>query len=156
MCLRRALATVLLASAHALAFPFTAQVVAVLDGDTVDVVHEQQPIRVRLASIDAPEKSQPYGQRSRQALAALVFRKQVVVIDQGRERHGRMLGVIMLGTTNVNAEQVRQGYAWVYRTYTKDPTLVEFESEARAARRGLWADISPLSPWLYRRPKQQR
>lgn len=49
-------------------------VVAVLDGDTVDVLVDRKPVRVRLAEIDAPEKGQPFGTRSRQALASAVFR----------------------------------------------------------------------------------
>jgi micrococcal nuclease len=145
----------LLAAFQAAAAGFAGEVVGVLDGDTIDVLHERRPIRVRLAAIDAPEKSQAFGQKSRQALAALVFRRQVQVIDQGTERHGRTLGVVMVDGINVNAEQVRQGLAWVYRAYSKDAALIALEQAARDGRRGLWSDPHAVPPWTFRRTKEQ-
>ena len=59
-------------------------VVAILDGDTIDVLVDRQPIRVRLAQIDAPEKRQAFGTRARQTLAGLVFRQSVTVEEAGR------------------------------------------------------------------------
>ncbi len=67
-------------------------VVAIQDGDTIDVLVNRQPVRVRLAQIDAPEKRQAFGTRSRQALAELVFRQSVRVAETGRDRYGRVLG----------------------------------------------------------------
>lgn len=46
------------------------RVVRVLDGDTIEVLQNSGALsRVRLAGIDAPEKKQPFGQRSRQSLS---------------------------------------------------------------------------------------
>lgn len=146
-----------LACAAALAFSsaaradFTGPVVAILDGDTIDVLIDRQPVRVRLAQIDAPEKRHAFGTRSRQALSALVFRQSVTVADAGRDRYGRVLGTVYVSRVNVNAEMVRQGMAWVYRQYATDRSLFELEDEARAGRRGLWADPSPVPPWQFRR-----
>lgn len=125
-------------------------VVAVLDGDTIDVLIDRQPVRVRLAQIDAPEKRQAFGTRSRQALSSLVFRQSVTVADAGRDRYGRVLGTVCVSGVNVNAEMVRQGMAWVYRQYATDRSLFALEDEARAGRRGLWADPSPVPPWQFR------
>jgi len=47
----------------------------------------------------------------------------------------------------VEAEQARRGLAWVYRQYSDDRRLLALEAEAKAARRGLWVDANPLSPW---------
>ncbi|MBZ0168584.1 hypothetical protein MELA_02647 [Candidatus Methylomirabilis lanthanidiphila] len=55
-----------------------------------------------------------------------------------------------IGPTDVNAEQVRQGMAWVYRRYVRDKSLFTIEQEAREARRGLWVDPHPVPPWEYR------
>lgn len=126
-------------------------VIAILDGDTIDVLIDRQPVRVRLAQIDAPEKRQAFGTRSRQALSALVFRQSVTVADAGRDRYGRVLGTVYVSGFNVNAEMVRQGMAWVYRQYATDRSLFALEDEARAGRRGLWADPLPVPPWQFRR-----
>ncbi|WKB50546.1 thermonuclease family protein [Eleftheria terrae] len=126
---------------------------AVLDGDTIDVLHDRRAIRVRLAEIDAPEKRQAFGQRSRQALADLVFRRHVKVLDRGSERHGRTLGIVMVAGINVNEELVRWGHAWVYRSYSRDETLVQYEQLAKGARRGLWADPGAVPPWVYRKSR---
>lgn len=129
---------------------FAGPVIAILDGDTIDVLIDRQPVRVRLAQIDAPEKRQAFGTRSRQALSALVFRQSVTVADAGRDRYGRVLGTVYVSGVNVNAEMVRQGMAWVYRQYATDRSLFALENEARAGRRGLWADPSPVPPWQFR------
>ena len=55
-----------------------------------------------------------------------------------------------VGDLDINAELVRQGYAWVYRTYAKRQMLYEIEREARGAQRGLWADGNPVPPWEWR------
>jgi hypothetical protein len=40
---------------------FTGSVVSVLDGDTIEVLHNNHPERIRLSGTDCPEKGQPYG-----------------------------------------------------------------------------------------------
>lgn len=86
-------------------------VVAVLDGDTIDVLIDRQPVRVRLAQIDAPEKRQAFGTRARQALASMVFQQSVKVADAGRDRYGRVLGTVFVSGKNINAAMVEQGMA---------------------------------------------
>lgn len=140
----------LLASGFARA-DFDGEVVAVIDGDTVDVLVDRRPVRVRLAQIDAPEKRQAFGTRAREALASQVFRKTVTVADAGRDRYGRVIGTIHVAGIDANAEMVRMGMAWVYRRYATDRSLFELESEARGAKRGLWADSAPVPPWKFRR-----
>lgn len=130
---------------------FTGPVIAILDGDTIDVLVDRQPVRVRFAQIDAPEKRQAFGTRSRQALSELVFRQSVTVHDMGRDRYGRVLGTVYLSQLNVNAEMIRQGMAWVYKQYAVERSLFKLEEEARAAHRGLWVDPAPVPPWEFRR-----
>ncbi len=127
------------------------KVVGVSDGDTITVLTDgRESIRIRLAEIDAPEKSQAFGQRSKQSLSEMVFGKTVRVEQQDVDRYGRVVGRVFVGGTDVSAEQVRQGMAWVYRQYLRDTTLLTVEQEARAARRGLWSDPHPVPPWEYR------
>lgn len=151
--LRAIVAFVLLIVSSDVLADFSGRVVAIIDGDTLDVLVDNRPVRVRLAQIDAPERSQAFGTRSRQALAALAFNQDVTVVDAGSDRYGRQLGTVFVAGANVNAEMVNQGMAWAYRQYVTDRSLFDLEGRARAARRGLWADPAPIEPWLYRRNK---
>jgi endonuclease YncB( thermonuclease family) len=66
----------LLGSAYA---NFSGSVVRVLDGDTIEVLHNTRAERIRLNGIDCPEKGQAYGKQAKQAASALVFGKQVTL-----------------------------------------------------------------------------
>jgi endonuclease YncB( thermonuclease family) len=143
----------LLATQAAFAVEITGRVVGITDGDTLTILNEaRQQVRVRLAEIDTPEARQPYGNRARQALSNLVFGKTVRVVVQDTDRYGRTVGRIHAGAADVNAEMVRQGAAWVYRQYSRGPSLLRLEAEARAARRGLWAlpEAQRAAPWDWR------
>jgi endonuclease YncB( thermonuclease family) len=122
-----------------------------LDGDTITVlVGGRQQLKVRLAEIDAPEKSQAFGQRSKQSLSGLVFGKQVRVEQQDMDRYGRVVGRVYAEGLDVNAEQIRRGMAWVYRQYNRDKSLLALEQEAKNAKRGLWSEPNAIRPWEYR------
>lgn len=127
------------------------RVVTVADGDTLTVLdsHHQQR-RVRLAEIDAPEKTQPYGQRSKQSLFALCYGRDAVIEHKGRDRYSRIIGRVTCSGIDANAEQVRRGMAWVYDRHATDMRLYVIQKEARAARRGLWSDLNPVPPWEWR------
>lgn len=133
---------------------FSGVVVAVLDGDTADVLVDRKPVRVRLAEIDAPEKSQAFGTRSKQALAATIFRQLVAVKTTGLDRYGRTIGTISVDGQSVNRMMVAQGMAWAYRKYLVDRSLLDVEAAARSDRVGLWVDSNPTAPWEWRKKKR--
>lgn len=126
---------------------YVGQVVGIADGDTFTLVVDRRQVKIRLAEIDTPERGQAFGTRAKQALSELAYGKEarVVVVDVGR--YGRTVGRVYVNGTDVNAELVRQGYAWVYRKYAEGPKLYELEDEARKAERGLWAHPGPIPPW---------
>ncbi len=130
---------------------FTGDVVGVADGDTITVLRDHEQVQVRLAEIDAPEKAQPFGNKSKQVLNELVHGKQVLVVEQGHDRYKRTIGRVYQGDMDVSAEQVRNGMAWVYRKYSKDASLLQLEDEAKAQRIGVWSDDEPTPPWVWRR-----
>ena len=138
-----------------LAADYTGKVVAVIDGDTIEVLHHQHPERIRLSGIDCPEKGQAFGKRARQAASDLAFGKQVTVQTHGYDKYTRTLGDVLLPDgTNVNQELVKQGWCWWYRKYAPgDLGLEKLEQEARAAKKGLWADPQPVPPWEWRKRK---
>ncbi|HBJ36534.1 MAG TPA: nuclease [Planctomycetaceae bacterium] len=126
------------------------KVISVADGDTVTVLVNKEQLRVRLEGIDAPESNQSFGARAKQALSGLVFGKTVTVKKIGTDRFGRTLGVIMVGDIDANAKMIEDGWAWHYKQYNKEYRLAQLEDAARKAKRGLWADPSPLAPWEFR------
>jgi endonuclease YncB( thermonuclease family) len=79
-----------------LASDFTSRIVSILDGDTLEVLHNQHPERIRLNGIDCPEKGQAYGQRAKQAASELVFGKEVTLQTHGLDKYGRTLTDVLL------------------------------------------------------------
>lgn len=149
-----------LATALAGAFPavradvIRGRVVGVLDGDTITLLDSQnRQYRVRLAEIDAPEKTQAFGQQSKQSLSDLAFRKTATADCPSQDRYGRSICLITVDGVNVNLAQVQRGMAWAYTQYAKDARIFAAEREARKARLGLWTDSNPTPPWLFRRNK---
>jgi len=135
---------------------FTGPVVSVLDGDTLEVLHDHHPERIRLSGIDCPEKGQAYGQKAKQAASDLAFGKEVTVQTHGYDKYQRTLGdVILPDGINLNHELVKQGWCWWYRKYAPGDTVLErLETEARAERKGLWVDPAPIPPWVYRKARR--
>lgn len=132
---------------------FIATAVAVLDGDTIEVLHNHHAERIRLNGIDCPEKSQAYGKRAKQAAAALVFGKEVTLRTFGKDKYRRTLADLLLQDgTNVNHELVKNGWCWWYRKYAPGNTVLEgLEKAARESKKGLWADPHPVPPWEWRK-----
>ena len=135
----------------------TGRVVAIADGDTITVLDAaNQPHKIRLAGIDAPEKMQPYGQRAKQHLGSLVFNRQVTVEWDKTDRYRRIVGKVLVNGSDANLEQLRAGMAWWYEKYRKEQSAAdqrryyEIEQHARQQKVGLWQDPNPTPPWDWR------
>jgi len=147
-----ALAAFVFATAYpAAAEQITGRVVAIQDGDTLTVLVDRRQVKVRMVEIDAPEKAQAFGNRSKQSLSDLCFNKTTKLDDKGKDRYGRTLARVTCDGVDANAEQVKRGMAWVYDRYVTDRGLYSFQDEAKAARRGLWVDAQPIPPWEWRK-----
>lgn len=118
---------------------------------------DYQQVKVRLAEIDAPEKAQPFGERSRQAWPPCAL--------ASRPYCGRRPSTATDGPwrawnaeARANAELVRTGMAWAYTRYQTDPTFPKLERQARATRAGLWVaqgiGAEPVAPWEWRKAKR--
>jgi endonuclease YncB( thermonuclease family) len=128
------------------------RVVSIADGDTLTLLAERRQIKVRLADIDAPERRQAYGTRSRQSLAQLCHGKAAELEARAWDRYGRAVGRVTCAGTDANADQVARGMAWVFDRYAaRDSPLYALQRDARAGQRGLWADPLPMPPWEFRR-----
>ena len=150
------LALLLATSAHAATI--TGTVVSVADGDTVTVLDATKTQhKIRLTGIDAPEKTQPFGRRSKSSLSDMVYLKQVTVETDKKDRYGRNLGKVLIDGKDANLMQIEHGMAWWYRAYQKDQSANDrrlyetAETSAKAKKVGLWADAKPVPPWEFRR-----
>ena len=99
---------------------WTGKVVGVIDGDTIDVLHNGQAERIRLNGIDCPEKGQPFGKKANEATSTLAFGKDATVLPYKRDRHGRTVADVLVNDTKLSYELVRLGLAWWYQKYSKD------------------------------------
>ena len=150
-----------LACAAAQASTLTGKVVRVADGDTITVLdsHNQQH-RIRFLGIDAPERSQAYGNYCRKNLAEKIAGETVEVDYQKRDRYGRFTGTVYFDGRDINLEQLQDGCAWFYRYYARElnkdmrKAYDEAEAQAREAGLGLWRDPNPINPYEYRRSKK--
>lgn len=133
----------------------------VIDEDTITVVTGNgTKLLIRLYGIDGPEirhgnrPGQPYGEESKTALESMILGRKVRIDIVDTDPHKRLVGMIYLGTLNVNEEMVKQGWAWAYGEYNKGPgksDFIEDERQAKENKRGLWQQSDPLPPWEYRR-----
>jgi len=132
-------------------------VIAVHDGDTITLQNEAGQKKIRLAGIDAPELNQPYGVESRLALSDVVLDRQVQVETTKTDKYGRFIGKVLFDGKDMNLKQVQIGMAWVYREYLKELSkedrifYLEAEAQSKAIATGLWNDLNPVEPWIWRK-----
>jgi endonuclease YncB( thermonuclease family) len=132
-------------------------VVAVTDGDTIDLVDEQHAsYRIRLQGIDAPEKQQAFYNVARHNLANLVAGKKVLVEWQKHDQYGRIVGKVFFDNQDVCLEQIKAGLAWHYKQFEDEQSEVDrllyarAEEGARSQKLGLWRDSTQIEPWEFR------
>lgn len=152
------------------------RVVGVSDGDTVTVLAAGNiQYKIRLMGIDAPEKSQAFGARAKEALSGLVFGQWVMVQGDKLDRYGRTVGRLWVAppeagcrgssacprSLDANLAQVSAGMAWWYRQYAREQVLADrgrysaAEETARVHALGLWRDADPVPPWEWRRARRE-
>lgn len=142
----------------------TATVVSTGDGDTLRVQNTGEPFTVRLSCIDAAERSQkPWGQMAAARLKQLLPKGQIVQVREvDRDRYGRTVAELYVGSQSINLQMVQEGMAVVYPQYldgctaTKDQYL-QAERSAKQQGLGVWNPSNSLTvmPWEYRRSKRQ-
>ena len=129
-----------------------ARVLAVVDGDSLEVRAGDEKLQVRLHGIDCPEWDQPHGAEAREFTTVLALGRMVKLLTRDEDAYGRRVAEVLLEDgRSLNRELVRAGHAWWYRRYSAAPDLERLEGEARAAGRGLWRHPDPVPPWVWRR-----
>lgn len=131
---------------------FSAKVIGIKDGDTIEILFNEVPIIIRLEHIDCPEKKQPYGKKAKQLVSNLVFGKKVKILSKGKkDRWGRLIAVVKIKETNLNKELVKNGLAMHFKKYSKDQSYDLIERKAKKNKIGMWSQPKVIAPWVYRK-----
>lgn len=151
------------ATAAAASLRVVGDAVAIGDGDSFDLqTRSRGRMAIRLHAIDAPEKPQAHAAAARSALARIVAGRPVRADCYKRDRHGRHVCRVWVGGEDVQLRMLRRGHAWHLATRGGEQTGEErrryaaAQIQARAARRGLWAQAAPMPPWTCRQRLQLR
>ena len=144
---------------------FNAQVVRIVDGDTIQVIDSNGiKFKIRLLGIDTPELKQRFGYESSLSLKKIIDEKSVIIISKPEKnkpytlgRYKRIIGKIILNGKDINLEMVQKGMAWHYKKYIKSQNVEDRQSynnaeqDARLNKIGLWSDVNPVAPWEWRK-----
>jgi endonuclease YncB( thermonuclease family) len=133
-------------------------VVGVADGDTITVLDQQKnTYKIRLQGIDAPEKKQAFGEKSKQSLHNLVHSKQVRIEYDTEDKYGRIVGKVTVDDVDVCLQQLLLGMAWHYKKYQNEQSVSDralysdTELKSKSLKLGLWSDDTPMPPWEFRK-----
>lgn len=137
--------------------PISGRIVGVTDGDTlVLLAANRDQYKIRLSGIDAPEKRQPFGERSKTNLSALAFGQEATADCPKMDRYGRHVCTVFIRGKDVGLAQIADGMAWWYQKYSNQQTSLaraDYEAaelSARTKQQGLWVDKNPIPPWGWR------
>ena len=140
------------------AWAWSGKVIGVADGDTITVLRDKEPQKIRLYGIDCPEKRQPFGKNAKQFTSNMVFAKTVEVNRIDTDRYGRTVALVAVDERLLNEELVRAGLAWVYDRYCYESICdnwKNFQLRARLDKRGLWGESDEVPPWEFRRRRKR-
>jgi endonuclease YncB( thermonuclease family) len=133
-------------------------VVGITDGDTITVLaKDNSEHKVRLMGIDAPEKTQDFGDESKKALSNYIYQREVTVEYKKQDRYKRKVGKVILDKQDICLQMIKDGLAWHYKDYEKEQSKTDrdlysqAEVKAREAKRGLWQDNKAIKPSEFRR-----
>ena len=137
------------------AYSFVGQVDYVLDGDTLSVMSDGGYHRVRVAGVDAPELSQPYGLEAARVMRKLLEGQTVLVSVVEEDKYGREVGQVFVNNRCLSCVLLAKGAAWHWQYFDKSSVHFEQHSQleklAREKKLGLWKDEAAVAPWVWRR-----
>ena len=128
-------------------------VLKIVDGDTfIGLTKGRKKVYYRLQGVDAPEKDQPFSEKSKKKLKKLIGGKLIGIKVQENSENGRsMVRAYTPKGKDVSAEMLKSGLAWHLQNYDNSVIYSQLENEARKIRKGLWSEVNPISPWDFRK-----
>lgn len=129
------------------------QLLRVVDGDSLRLrIDGYQETRFRLASVDAPERDQAFGDQASRCLRDILASGKLTATVDKIDRYGRLVGNLRIDDRRVDLQLVERGCAWWYSRYAPASlSLAKAHYGARMQRRGLWAGDNPVEPERWRR-----
>ncbi|ENA1802747.1 thermonuclease family protein [Flavobacterium psychrophilum] len=131
---------------------YTGKVVGIKDGDTVVVLDSlNNQTTLRLAEVDCPEKSQPFGTKAKQFTSDQIYLKTIKYVVTDVDRYGRSIAMIYYDNNKyLSAEIIKAGMGWHYKRYSTSKELALIEDNAKKNKKGLWVDVNPIEPSEWR------
>jgi micrococcal nuclease len=129
----------------------SAEITYFYDGDTVKIVDAGYAYKLRLTDIDAPERNQAYGKKSRRALMQLCSGANVQVYLSGIDKYQRKLGKLVCNNTDASQFMISNGHAWFNARYSNDQSLAFAQQRAYNNHLGLWNAKQQTPPWVWRK-----
>ena len=145
---------ILMFSMSSISAEYEAEVLKVIDGDTIYIKSDSGRKKIRLRHIDAPELKQTFGEEAKIFLDNQLDGRKITVNSDYKDRYGRDIGDVFVYKDSeaiyINAKLVKSGHAWVYKTYRKNTYLMNLENFAKNNKLGRWKNKSPMKPWEFR------
>ena len=135
---------------------FIAELHYVADGDSFVVKKNDVHIAIRLWGVDAPEFDQPHAKDSKKGLEQLLRGTDIKIVPKYVDRFGRLVAIAEAGNSVVNSALIDGGYVWVHPYYCREAVCdqwYQLQKKAQSRKRGLWADVDPVEPWVWKMKK---
>ena len=130
---------------------FTVKVVSVIDGNTLEVVDDNDNhLTFLLSEVDCPEIGQSLSEEAKSFTSDLVLKKKVIVQRKGKDWLGNKLAVVKLKKgTILHEELLKAGLAWASKKASNQSTSLQSNAKERSL--GIWSAAEPTPPWIFRR-----
>jgi len=134
------------------------RIVSIHDGDTyrIELIDNQEIIKVRLFGIDTTELKQDFGIVVRDTCRSRYLKQLVKVRHDHSDRYGRYVCELYLGEVSINETLIKEGYAWNYYRYSKSKYWEELQQKAKRLKIGLWYNSNAVAPSEYRTKNKLR
>lgn len=151
--MKKILLLLLLVSSIVFSETLVGKVIKVTDGDTITILVNGNKEKIRFYGIDAPEKKQGYGMKSKEFVSKKVMNKEVTVKVINTDRYGRKIGKVYYRNGRyLNLESVKGGHSWWYEYYARnEKDLKAAQEQAKKSRKGLWREKNPVNPYKWRK-----